>query len=195
VQTGWGRTGESFWGYEAQGVRPDLLTFAKGLGNGLAMAGVIARGEIMDSITANSISTFGGNPLVTAGSLANLRFLLDHDLQANAAAMGHRILERLRPAEEKHAVVGEVRGKGLMIGIELVGPDGRTPNPAAASRALEHARREGLLVGKGGLYGNCLRLAPPLSLTAEEADTGTAVLLEVLAIVDQEESGDREGTP
>jgi 4-aminobutyrate aminotransferase len=192
VQTGWGRTGAHFWGYEAQRVRPDLLTFAKGLGNGLAMAGVIARGEIMDSLTANSISTFGGNPLVSAGSLANLRYLLDHDLQANAAAMGERILDRLRPAEDKFAVVGEVRGRGLMIGIELVGADGHTPNPVAASLALEHARREGLLVGKGGLYGNCLRLAPPLSLTAEEADTGSAILLDVLATIDHEDSGGHE---
>jgi 4-aminobutyrate aminotransferase len=189
VQTGWGRTGEHFWGYEAQGVRPDLLTFAKGLGNGLAMAGVVARGEIMESIDANSISTFGGNPLVSAGSLANLQYLLDHDLQANAATVGTRILDALRPAEEKFAVVGEVRGKGLMIGVELVGADGHTPNPAAASRALEHARREGLLIGKGGLYGNCLRVAPPLSLTADEADTGTAILLDVLARIDQEEQG------
>ena len=88
VQTGWGRTGDHFWGYEAHGVTPDLLTFAKGLGNGLSMAGVIARGDIMDCLQANSISTFGGNPLVCAGSLANLKYLLDHDLQANALARG-----------------------------------------------------------------------------------------------------------
>ena len=187
VQTGWGRTGEHYWGYEAHEIQPDMLTFAKGLGNGLSMAGVVASGELMDGVNANSISTFGGNPLVCAGALANLKYALDHDLQANALATGRRLMEQLAPVTEKFGVVGEVRGKGLMIGIELVGPDGRTPNPAAASRAIEHARRSGLLIGKGGLYGNCLRLAPPLSLTLAEADEGAAVLVDVLAAVDREE--------
>lgn len=187
VQTGWGRTGEHFWGYEAHGVRPDLLTFAKGLGNGLAMAGVIARGEVMDCLQANSISTFGGNPLVCAGSLANLRYLLDHDLQANAARTGKRLLERLRPLADALAVVGEVRGKGLMVGVELVGPDGYAPNAPAAARALEHARRAGLLIGKGGLFGNCLRIAPPLSVTDDEIDTGAGILEDVLRTVEREE--------
>jgi 4-aminobutyrate aminotransferase len=189
VQTGWGRTGEHFWGYQAHDVTPDLLTFAKGLGNGLSMAGVIAPAAIMDSIQANSISTFGGNPLVAAGSLANLDYLLSHDLQANALAMGNRLLDQLRPLADKFDVVGEVRGRGLMIGIELVGPDGITPNVAAANRALEAARQAGLLIGKGGLHGNCLRIAPPLSLTAEEADTGAAIVTDVITAVDREEGG------
>ncbi|HEX6416889.1 MAG TPA: aspartate aminotransferase family protein [Acidimicrobiales bacterium] len=187
VQTGWGRTGEHFWGYQAHGLTPDLLTFAKGLGNGLAVAGVVGRDELVDGLTANSISTFGGNPLVSAGALANLRYLLDHDLQANARAQGRRILDRLVPLAAKLGLVGEVRGKGLMIGVELVGPDGRSPAPAAAARVLELARRRGLLVGRGGLHGNCLRVAPPLSLTAEEADDGAGVLADVLADVDGEE--------
>jgi 4-aminobutyrate aminotransferase len=186
VQTGWGRTGEHFWGYEAHDVVPDMITFAKGLGNGLSMAGVVAPAELMDAITANSISTFGGNPLVCAGALANLKYALDHDLQANALATGHRLMDQLAPLAEKFGVVGEVRGKGLMIGIELVGPDGREPNPAAASRAIELARTAGVLIGKGGLYGNCIRLAPPLSLTADEADEGAGVLVDVLAQVDRE---------
>ena len=189
VQTGWGRTGEHFWGYEAHGLTPDLLTFAKGLGNGLAVAGVVGRGELVDGLTANSISTFGGNPLVAAGALANLRYLLDHDLQANALAQGRRILDRLHPLAGKLGVVGEVRGKGLMIGVELVGPDGRSPTPAAAGRVLELARQRGLLVGKGGLFGNCLRIAPPLSLTAVEADEGAGILGDVLADVDGEDLG------
>jgi 4-aminobutyrate aminotransferase len=189
VQTGWGRTGEHFWGYEAHGLTPDLLTFAKGLGNGLAVAGVVGRGELVDALTANSISTFGGNPLVAAGALANLRYLLDHDLQANALAQGRRILDRLHPLAGKLGVVGEVRGKGLMIGVELVGPDGRSPAPAAAGRVLELARRRGLLVGKGGLFSNCLRIAPPLSLTAVEADEGAGILGDVLADVDGEDLG------
>jgi 4-aminobutyrate aminotransferase len=188
VQTGWGRTGDHFWGYEAHGITPDLLTFAKGLGNGLSMAGVIGRPELVDDLTANSISTFGGNPLVSAGALANLQYLLDHDLQANAREQGRRLLGHLDPLTEKFGVVGEVRGRGLMIGIELVEADGRTPNPGAASRALEHARRRGLLIGKGGLFGNCLRIAPPLSLTTDEADEGGRILVDVLATVDGEEA-------
>jgi 4-aminobutyrate aminotransferase len=184
VQTGWGRTGDHFWGYEAHGLVPDLLTFAKGLGNGLSMAGVIGRGELVDGLTANSISTFGGNPLVSAGALANLDYLLDHDLQGNARVQGARIRDVLAPLTGKLGVVGEVRGRGLMIGVELVGPDGRSPAPAAATRVLELCRQRGLLVGKGGLFGNCLRIAPPLSLTGEEADEGAGILADVLADVD-----------
>jgi 4-aminobutyrate aminotransferase len=125
--------------------------------------------------------------LVCVGALANLKYALDHDLQANALATGGRLMQHLVPLTEKFGVVGEVRGKGLMIGIELVGVDGRTPSPAAASRAIEHARTAGLLIGKGGLYGNCLRLAPPLSLTMDEADEGGSILVDVLATVNQEE--------
>ncbi|MBK9179817.1 MAG: aspartate aminotransferase family protein [Acidimicrobiales bacterium] len=186
VQTGWGRTGEHFWGIQAHGVEPDLITFAKGLGNGLTVAGVAGRAELVDSVQANSISTFGGNPLSTAGALANLRYLLDHDLQANAREMGGRLHDALAPLAETLSVVAEVRAKGLMIGIELVGPDGRTPDPAAASRALELTRAGGLLVGKGGLFGNCLRVAPPLTLTAAEADEGAAILVDALVAVEAE---------
>ena len=96
VQTGWGRTGDHFWGYQAHGIVPDMLTFAKGLGNGLPIGGVVARAELMDSVTANSISTFGGNPLVTSGALAVLDFLADHDLQANARVVGARLADGLR---------------------------------------------------------------------------------------------------
>jgi 4-aminobutyrate aminotransferase len=184
VQTAWGRTGEHFWGYEAHDVTPDLLTFAKGLGNGLSMAGVIARADIMDCLQAQSISTFGGNPLVCAGSLANLRYLLDHDLQANALVMGHRILDRLTPLAGRLDVVGEVRGKGLMIGVELVGSDGRTPDAAAANEVLERCKAAGLLVGKGGLFGNCIRIAPPMSITADEVDEGTEIVVDALTAVD-----------
>ncbi|NIH84634.1 aspartate aminotransferase family protein [Amycolatopsis granulosa] len=175
VQTGWGRTGEHFWGIQAHGVTPDAMTFAKGLGNGLAIGGVVARGELMDSITANSISTFGGNPVSTAGAKATLDYLLSHDLQGNAAKQGARLLTGLRDIAEHHDVVGDVRGKGLMIGVELVGPGGE-PSPDAARRVLEETRARGLLVGKGGLHGNVIRLAPPMTLTDDE--TGEA--LEIL---------------
>jgi 4-aminobutyrate aminotransferase len=178
VQTGWGRTGEHFWGWQAHGAVPDIVTFAKGVGNGLSMGGVIARAEIMDCLGANSISTFGGSPLTAAGALANLRHLLDHDLQTNAARHGPALLDGLRALESP--IVGDVRGKGLMIGIELVRPDTGSPGdpaPELAAAVLEATKRRGLLVGKGGLHGNVLRIAPPLSLTADETAEGLAALV------------------
>jgi 4-aminobutyrate aminotransferase len=182
VQTGWGRTGEHFWGIGAHGVVPDAMTFAKGLGNGMAIGGVVARADLMDCVTANSISTFGGNPVCTAAASATIDYLLDHDLQANAAKLGSQLLDGLRAAAARHPVLGDVRGKGLMIGLEFVGPDGG-PNAAAATALLEETRRRGLLVGKGGLYGNVIRLAPPMTLTAEEAAEALEILTASIAAV------------
>jgi 4-aminobutyrate aminotransferase len=185
VQTGWGRTGEHFWGYQAHGLVPDLLTFAKGVANGLPLAGVVARAEIMDSVAANSISTFGGNPLATAGALANLEYLLSHDLQGNAQKMGHLFLERLRPLAQRHPPLAEVRGRGLMIAVELAHPDtALTPWPELAGALMESCRRRGLLVGKGGLYGNVLRIAPPLSVTADEVAEGLDIIEAAVEEVD-----------
>jgi 4-aminobutyrate aminotransferase len=181
VQTGWGRTGDGFWGISAHGVTPDMLTFAKGLGNGLAIGGVVARGDVMDSLGANSISTFGGNPVATTGAMAVLDYVLDNDLQAKAAELGDRLLAGLRGVQADHPIVGDVRGKGLMIGVEFVEPGGTTPNPAAAAAVLESTRRLGLLVGKGGLHNNVIRLAPPMTLTAEEVDEGLGILTEAIA--------------
>ncbi len=171
VQTGWGRTGENFWGFEAQGVVPDLVTFAKGLGNGLAIGGVAGRPEIIDAINAASVSTFGGNPLSTVGALANLEYLLSHDCQANALSRGRELREGLEAIGARHVEVTDVRGRGLMQGVELSRPDG-APDPALASAVLESARRRGVLIGKGGLYGDSLRISPPLTVTAEEIADG-----------------------
>ncbi|MFC5719251.1 aspartate aminotransferase family protein [Streptomyces gamaensis] len=181
VQTGWGRTGDHFWGWQAHAENgpPDLLTFAKGIGNGMSVGGVVARAEIMNCLEANSISTFGGSPVTMAAGLANLTYLLEHDLQGNARRVGGLLLERLRAAAAPLAVVREVRGRGLMLGVELVGRDG-SPSPHAASLVLEHAREAGLLIGKGGREGNALRIAPPLSLTVEEAEEGADILEQAL---------------
>ncbi|WP_319460220.1 aspartate aminotransferase family protein [Micromonospora sp. RTP1Z1] len=185
VQTGWGRTGEHFWGIQAHDVVPDAITFAKGLGNGLAIGGVVARADLMDCLGANSISTFGGNPVATTGALASLNYLLEHELQANAAKLGSRLLDRLRSVAAAHPVVGDVRGKGLMIALEFVGPDGE-PNPVAAAALLEETRERGLLVGKGGLYGNVIRLAPPMTLTQAEADEALEILTQSIEAVAKE---------
>ncbi len=180
VQTGWGRTGEHFWGYQAHGITPDIMTFAKGVGNGLALGGVVASAEIMDAFEANSISTFGGNPLATAGALANLKYLLDHDLQGNALKQGARIREILEPIAEETEWIAEMRGKGLMLAIETVESGGSEPDPGRAGALMEGTKVRGLLVGKGGLYGNVLRMAPPLSLTDEEAEEGAAIIADAI---------------
>jgi 4-aminobutyrate aminotransferase len=181
VQTGWGRTGDTFWGIGAHDVVPDVMTFAKGLGNGLSIGGVVARADLMDGLTANSISTFGGNPLSTRGALATLDYLERHDLQTNARVVGQRLMAGLQEIAAGTPIVGEVRGKGLMIGVELVEPGSKEPAPSAAARAMEETKRGGLLVGKGGLHGNVLRIAPPLTLTAAEADEGLDILRAALA--------------
>ena len=182
VQTGFGRTGEAFWGIESYGVRPDAIVCAKGLGNGLAIGAAVGREDMVESIEANSISTFGGNPIATTGALANLDFIRDGDLQQNAYKVGSFLMRGLKDLEERYEIVGEVRGKGLMVGVEIV-TDGtsKRPDPAAAARVMEEARERGLLVGKGGLYGNVLRLSPPLTVTEEDAGRAVETLDEAFA--------------
>lgn len=192
VQTGWGRTGDHFWGFEAHGLVPDMATFAKGLGNGLAIGGVVGRGDLIDSVDANSISTFGGNPLAVSGALANLEYLLSHDLQGNALKVGSFLMHELESRVAQLEVVAEVRGKGLMIGVELVEPGGLTPSRAAAKEVLEICRDQGLLIGLGGLFGNVLRIAPPMSVTLEEATEAAGILTHALMSVEREASA-KEG--
>jgi 4-aminobutyrate aminotransferase len=192
VQTGWGRTGEHFWGFQAHDIRPDLLTFAKGLGNGVAIAGVVGRADIIDSVKVSSISTFGGNPLATTAALANLQYLLDHDLQANARAVGDFLLEGLRRLHGRSAIIGDVRGRGLMIGVELVEPGSDEPSPRLAGLVLEAARARGVLVGKGGLYGNVLRIAPPLSVSVQQAEEALAVLAASLQAAEARQPAGKE---
>ncbi|SDJ57040.1 aspartate aminotransferase family protein [Streptomyces indicus] len=179
VQTGWGRTGDHFWGWQAhaQSGPPDMLTFAKGIGNGMSIGGVVARAEVMNCLDANSISTFGGSPVTMAAGLANLSYLLEHDLQGNARRVGGLLLERLRAACASVPAVREVRGRGLMLGIELCEPGTDEPSPQRATAVLEAARAGGLLIGKGGGHStSALRIAPPLSLTVAEAEEGAAIL-------------------
>jgi 4-aminobutyrate aminotransferase len=184
VQSGWGRTGDHFWGYQAHGVVPDLITFAKGIGNGFALGGVVGRASVMNAVPATSFSTFGGNPLSAAAGNAVLDYVLDHGLQANAKRVGTILLEGLRAL--KAPIVGEVRGRGLMVGLEFVRPGTTEPDPAATTRVFEECRAGGLLVGKGGLYGNVVRIGPALTLTEEEAREGLAVLADAITRVDAE---------
>ncbi|WP_169953650.1 aspartate aminotransferase family protein [Microbispora sp. H11081] len=186
VQTGWGRTGSAFFGMQNHGVTPDMMTFAKGLGNGFAVGGVVARGDLMDGPHAAGVATFGGNPISMAAANATLDYVLDHDLQANAARTGEIVIGGLHEAAPRLAVVGDVRGKGLMFAVELVDPATKAPAPALAARFLEETRKLGLLVGKGGLYGNTLRMAPPLTLTEDEAREGLGILVTALETVNDE---------
>jgi 4-aminobutyrate aminotransferase len=179
VQTGWGRTGSHFWGIQAHDVVPDLMTFAKGLGNGLAVGGVVGRGDVVDVLNAQSFSTFGGNPVSMAGASSVLDYIRDHDLQSNCRARGDQLLSGLRASANPW--VGDVRGKGLMIGVELVEPGTMTPSVRAAKQMLEETRRRGLLIGKGGLHNNVLRIGPPMTLTEAEAQEGLDIILDSLA--------------
>lgn len=181
VQTGWGRTGEHFWGYEAHGATPDILTFAKGLGNGLAIGGLVARAEVMNALKAHSLSTFGGNPLSTRGALATLRYLKKHDLQKNALERGRELRDGLTRIARTTDAIGETRGKGLMQAVEFVAPGSKRPNAAASLSLLEETKSLGLLIGRGGLYGNANRIAPPLTVTADEIAEGLSIIEEALA--------------
>jgi 4-aminobutyrate aminotransferase len=186
VQTGWGRTGSSFWGIGNHGVTPDMMTFAKGLGNGFAIGGVVGRADLLDGIRGNGISTFGGNPVSTTAANATLDYVLSHDLQKNAAVTGDIIINGLREAAADLPVVGAVRGKGLMFAVELVDPATGKPAPPLAGKVLEAARERGLLIGKGGLYGHALRMAPPLTISEAEAREGLALLIDALRAVNAE---------
>lgn len=183
TQTGWGRTGDTFWAFEYEGLSPDLITFAKGLGNGLAVGGVAGRPDVIDCLGAGSTSTFGGNHLAMTGALAVLDYVQAQGLQANAAHLGGQMLRRLTDGTAGMPAVADVRGRGLMIGLELIDPESGRPAPDLAAAVHEACRDRGLLIGRGGLYANALRIGPPLSLTPDEADDGTTRLLDALHAV------------
>lgn len=180
VQTGWGRTGDHFWGYEAHGIVPDILTFAKGVGNGITLAGCVARAEVMNVLDRTSFTTFGGNPLSVAAGRATLRYVKENDLQANAARRGKQMVELLQGECEATDWIAELRGKGLMQAIECVQPGGIEPNTTAASRLIEACKDNGLLVGKGGLYGNVIRLTPMLNVTEAEMEEGCGIIVSAI---------------
>ncbi|MBT3604150.1 MAG: aspartate aminotransferase family protein [Candidatus Latescibacteria bacterium] len=182
VQTGFGRTGDHFWGFQNFDVMPDIVTMAKGLGNGIPIAAVTTRREIAETLTQRlHFNTFGGNPVSMAQGLAVMDVIEEDGLQANARAVGGHCIEGMQRLMSKHTLIGDVRGKGLMLGMEL-GRDRRTKEPAIeeAVVVLEKARDRGLLIGKTGLFGNVLRIKPPLCITKDDIDFALDVLDEVL---------------
>jgi alanine-glyoxylate transaminase/(R)-3-amino-2-methylpropionate-pyruvate transaminase len=180
VQTGFGRTGTHYWGFETQGVIPDIVTMAKGIGNGVPLAAVVTTPKIAEVLSKRiHFNTFGGNPVVSAVGKAVLEIIDEEGLQANAHKLGTYILAGLEKLKEKHPIIGDVRGKGLMLALELV-KDRTTKEPAGpeCAQVVERAKDLGLLLGKGGLRGQTIRFAPPMCITQADAD----FLLEVLDV-------------
>ncbi|MEP7361809.1 MAG: aspartate aminotransferase family protein [Acidobacteriota bacterium] len=171
VQTAWGRTGDKWFGIEHWGVTPDILTSAKGLANGLPIGLTLARDEVARAVPSPTIATFGGNPISTEAACAVLDFIDAHGLRARTAENGTHLREGLLALQAKHSIIGDVRGMGLLQAIELV-TDRASRNPAAAqtSALLEAARELGLLLGKGGLNGNCVRISPPMNIAKSDID-------------------------
>jgi 4-aminobutyrate aminotransferase len=169
VQTGWGRTGGKMFGIEHWGVEPDIMTFAKGMANGVPIGATIAPAEIADSMKGMTISTFGGNPVTSAAALATIQVIEEENLVENARLMGQRLREGLEGLQQKYPVIGDVRGMGLMQALELVGENKR-PDSEAVKRFFERTKANGLLIGKGGLWGNVIRITPPLNVTGEQVD-------------------------
>ncbi len=182
VQAGFGRTGTHYWGFETQGVIPDIVTMAKGIGNGAPLGAVVTTPQIAAALSQRiHFNTFGGNPVVSAQGKAVLEVIDREKLQANSLAMGRHLSAGLERLKEKHNLIGDVRGKGLMLGIELV-KDRATKEPAKAecAQVLEACRNLGLLLGKGGLYGHVIRFSPPMCIHQGDADFILEVLDEAL---------------
>jgi 4-aminobutyrate aminotransferase-like enzyme len=171
VQTAWGRTGGKWFGIEHSGVVPDIITSAKGLGNGAPIGVTVARPEVAAAFPAPTISTFGGNPVSAAAALAVLEFIEENRLLTNVAEVGAYLRSGLEDMALKHPLIGDVRGMGLMQGLELVTDRvAKTPATAETARLLEAARKQRLLIGKGGMYGNVLRITPPMNISRSDVD-------------------------
>jgi len=182
VQTGFGRTGKHFWGIENWGVKPDMMTMAKGIGGGFAMGALVTRKEVSDCLQPKDLfSTFGGNPLAMVAGLANLEIIEREKLQEGALAKGNYYMKRLTAMMDEHSLIGDVRGKGLMVGFELVTDrEKKTPGSAEAKKLMEMCKDRGVLLGLGGLLANTLRIQPPLVVTMEQVDRSLEVIDEVL---------------
>jgi 4-aminobutyrate aminotransferase-like enzyme len=186
VQTAWGRTGR-WWGIENWDVVPDIIVSAKGLGNGLPIGVTVAKAEIAEAMKGLTISTFGGNPVTTTAGRAVIDYIEENNLPANCEATGAYMRLRLEEMRERHPLIGDVRGMGLMQALELV-KDRKTKTPAGEEtvRVMEAARDQGLLIGKGGMFGNCLRLTPPMNIARADVDEMVRMLDHALQAVEKE---------
>ena len=184
VQTGWGRLGVADFGFQAYGVEPDVIVFAKGLANGIPIGGLVATDELAASIQSLSLSTFGGNPIASTAAMANLNYIATNNLRENARIVGEYFKEKLFELQEKHTCVGDVRGMGLMLGLELVNDrTTKEPSPSAVHTVLNGAKERGLIIGRGGLHANAIRISPPLIVSKADVDAAIEILDEALALV------------
>jgi 4-aminobutyrate aminotransferase len=186
VQTAWGRTGHKWFGIEHWEVEPDMITSAKGLGNGVPIGLTVAKPEIADAFQGLTISTFGGNPVTSVTAKAVIDVIEEDDLRTNAAVVGSYFREKLEGLQAKHALIGDVRGMGLMQALELVEDRGtKQPAPAKTNALMEEARKRGLLIGKGGFYGNVIRMSPPLNIGKADVDEAVRILDESFTALEQ----------
>ena len=188
VQPGFGRLGRHFWGFESHAVVPDIATMGKPMGNGYPVSAVVTSAEIIEAYQKDShyFNTFGGTPVACAAALAVLEVVEQQGLQANALETGDYLLDKLKKLKANKFIIGDVRGSGLFIGIDLVGgPDSREPATSETSRAVNLLKERGVLIGSTGRYDNVLKIRPPLVFTRQNAD----LLLEKLEGVLSEISG------
>lgn len=177
VQTGWGRTGEKWFGIEHWDVKPDIITSAKGMANGAPIGWTIATAAVADKFPGLTFATFGGNPVSTAAALAVIKLIEDEDLRVNCQTVGDYLREKLEELKAKYPLLGDVRGMGLMQGIELVkNRETKEPAPQAVLQIFEETKRQGVLIGKGGLYGNVIRTGMMLNSTKDNVDELVAAL-------------------
>lgn len=173
VQTGWGRTGKHMCAIEHWGVEPDIMVFAKGIANGSPIGAAIMTPEIAETITT-TLSTYGGNPVSSATAIATINYIQEHNLVDNAYHQGNTLSNAMHEMKNYYDFIGEVRGMGLMQAFEIVKPDGKkTPDPDKTNQLIDAARNNGLLLGKGGLYANTIRIAPHLNVSS--LDMGNAI--------------------
>ncbi|MBI5208728.1 MAG: aspartate aminotransferase family protein [Elusimicrobia bacterium] len=177
VQTGWGRTGGKWFGIEHFGVAPDIMTSAKGMANGIPIGWTATTDKIAEGLKGLTISTFGGNPVSCAAAHATIDVIESSGLLSGVDAMGALLRGHLLELQDEFPCIGDVRGMGLMVGVELVS-DRKTkaPDSKTVMRLFEETRKEGLLIGKGGLYGNVLRISPPMGVTRAEVEEGAKKL-------------------
>jgi 4-aminobutyrate aminotransferase len=186
VQTGWGRTGRKWFGIEHWEVTPDVITAAKGLGNGVPVGATMTRPEIAASFRGLQISTFGGNPVTSVAAKATIDLIEEDNLLENAEVAGRHFREGLEDLQKKYDFIGDVRGKGLMQAMELVKDrKSKEPAPQLTTELMEQARRAGLLIGKGGLWGNVIRMSPPLNIAKSDVDEAIRMLDISLASVEE----------
>lgn len=164
VQTGFGRMGTDMWGFQAHGVTPDIIVMAKGIGNGYPLAAVVAKREVAEALAQKKFfNTYGSNPVACAAGRAVLRVIEEDGLMQNAKAMGDLLVEKLQAVKAKYRIIGDFRGRGLMVGVEMVKDrDTKQPAPDEAAQVAEMAKERGLILGRGGVFGNILRINPPL---------------------------------